>query len=196
MVSRHGPVGRPVVTSHAMIERVAFRRFAQYGFEGTTMDSIATEVGIGRRTLFHYYPSKNDIPWGQFDHTLEGFRRILDQMPAHIPLHESVHRAVLAFNDFPADSLPGHRDRMLLILRTPALQAHSVLRYAEWRAVISQYVARRTGMAQDALLPVAVGQVSLGIALTAYEQWLLLPDASLLVLLDESMAALANYLDR
>src|SRR5213596_499984 len=121
---RRSAVGRPEATSHAEIEQTAFRLFARHGFEATTLDAIATEVGVSRRTLFRYYSSKNDIPWGQFDRTLDGFRKILDAMPNDIPLHEAVHRGVLAFNEFPEDAQPPHRQRMRLILETPTLQAH------------------------------------------------------------------------
>ena len=185
--------GRPEVTSHAEIEQAAFSLFADRGFEATTMDAIAAELGVGRRTLFRYYASKNDIPWGQFDRTLEGFRRILADMPTDIPLHEAVHRGVLAFNEFPEDAQPPHRDRMRLILQTPALQAHSVLRYGEWRGVIAEYVAERKELEPDDLMPRVVGHVSLALALSAYEQWLAMPDTSLPNLLSAAMASLNNY---
>ena len=191
---RRSGAGRPEVTSHAEIEQAAFRLFAEQGFEATTLEAIAAEVGVSRRTLFRYYSSKNDIPWGQFDRTLDGFRQILAGMPTDLPLHEAVHRGVLAFNEFPEDSQPPHRDRMRLILRTPALQAHSVLRYAEWRAVIADYVADRRGLEADDLMPRTVGHVSLALALTAYEQWLESPDASLQTLLEAAMASLAEHL--
>lgn len=191
---RRSGAGRPEVTSHAEIEQVAFRLFAEQGFEATTVEAIAAEVGVSRRTLFRYYSSKNDIPWGQFDRTLDGFRQILAGMPTDLPLHEAVHRGVLAFNEFPEDSQPPHRDRMRLILRTPALQAHSVLRYAEWRAVIADYVADRRGLEADDLMPRTVGHVSLALALSAYEQWLESPDASMPTLLEAAMASLAEHL--
>src|SRR3954452_19033891 len=191
---RRSAAGRPEVTSHAEIEQAAFRLFAERGFEATTLDAIAAEVGVGRRTLFRYYSSKNDIPWGQFDRTLDGFRQILAGMPTDIPLHEAVHRGVLAFNEFPQDAQPPHRERMRLILQTPALQAHSVLRYGEWRAVIAEYVAERRGLEPDHLMPRMVGHVSLALALSAYEQWLESPDASLRILLDDAMASLRTHL--
>ena len=191
---RRSAAGRPEVTSHAEIEQVAFRLFAERGFEATTLDAIATEVGIGRRTLFRYYASKNDIPWGQFDRTLDGFRQILAGMPTDIPLHEAVHGAVLAFNEFPEDAQPSHRERMRLILQTPALQAHSVLRYGEWRAVIAGYVAERLGLRVHDLVPRVVGHVSLALALSAYEQWLDTQDRSLLDLISASMASLTQHL--
>jgi TetR/AcrR family transcriptional regulator, regulator of mycofactocin system len=191
---RRSLAGRPEITSPAAIEQAAFRLFAERGFDGTTLDSIADEVGIGRRTLFRYFPSKNDIPWGQFDRTLDGFRQLLEAMPEELPLHESVHRGVLAFNEFPEDASPPHRDRMRLILRTPALQAHSVLRYAEWRRVIAEYVADRRGLAPGDLLPRTVGHVSLSLALSAYEQWLDEPGAWLPDLIDDAMSALVRHL--
>jgi mycofactocin system transcriptional regulator len=187
-------LGRPVATSHGEIEQAAFRLFADHGFEGTTLDMIAESVGVGRRTLFRYFESKNDIPWGQFDRTLDGFRHLLRSTPNSAPLHEAVHQAVLAFNDFPDDAQPPHRERMRLILETPALQAHSVLRYAEWRQVIAEYVAERTGRPRDDLLPQTVGHVSLALALTAYEAWLADESAALRSLLDDAMSGLRDYL--
>lgn len=185
--------GRPEATSHAQIEQAAFRLFAERGFEQTTLDDIARDVGVSRRTLFRYYASKNDIPWGQFDRTLDGLRNLLTSMPADLPLHQAVHRAVVAFNNFPADAQPPHRDRMRLILQTPALQAHSVLRYAQWRAVIASYVARQRCMGSTDLLPSTVAHVSLALAIAAYEQWLADHNRDLALLLDEAMTGLRTY---
>jgi len=189
-----GARGRPGVTSHGEIEQAAFRLFAEHGFAATTLDAIAAEVGVGRRTLFRYYRSKNDIPWGRFDRTLAGFRALLDAQPSDLPLHEAVHRGVVAFNEFPEDAQPPHRERMRLILTTPELQAHSVLRYQEWRKVIADYVARRTGAAPTDLLPRVVGQVSLALALSAYDAWLADASTPVPVLIDRAMTGLRDYL--
>lgn len=197
-----GPVraaarGRPEATSHAEIEQVAFRLFAQHGFARTTLEAIASEVGVGRRTLFRYYQSKNDIPWGQFERTLDHFRDLLAEQPATAPVHEGVHRAVVEFNRFSNDAHPPHHERMRLILTTAELQAHSVLRYSEWRRVIAEHVAARTSTDADALLPQVAGHVSLALSLSAYEQWLKQPKpnaASLLETIDQAMSALRSYL--
>ncbi len=152
-------VGRPEATSHAAIEQAAFRLFAERGFEATTLDAIADEAGVGRRTLFRYYPSKNDIPWGQFDATLEHFRETLASMPADLPMVQAVHRAIVDFNRFPPDAEPPHFTRIRLILETPALQAHSAIRYAQWRTVIAEYIAARTGQRPEDGLTQLVGYV-------------------------------------
>jgi TetR/AcrR family transcriptional regulator, regulator of mycofactocin system len=187
-------VGRPEATTHADIEAAAFGLFATGGFEHTTLTMIAAEVGVSRRTLFGYYASKNDIPWGQFDRSLARFGAVLEAMPGDIPLWDAVHRGVRAFNDFPADARPPHLQRMRLILGTPALQAHSVLRYVEWRRVISRYVAKRTGAGADAPLPALVGHMSLALALAAYDEWLSDPRRPLLDLIGKQMTLLRDYL--
>ena len=122
------------------IEQAAFRLFAERGFEDTTVDAIAEAVGVSRRTLFRYYASKNDIPWGQFDLTLDHFRTLLASSRRTYPCGGRASRGP-EFNEFPDDAQPSHVERMRLILHTPALQSHSVLRYADWRRVIEDYVA-------------------------------------------------------
>lgn len=187
--------GRPVVTTRAEIEKVAFRLFAERGFDGTTLEAIANEVGVGRRTLFRYYDSKNDIPWGEFSASLDAFRGILASSPPDLALWEAVHRGVLAFNDFDADAMHLHRQRMGLILGTPALEAHSVHRYAAWRGVIADYVAARLGLAADDLVPRMVGHVALALAISAYEQWLIDDATSLPDLIESAMQGLRTFLD-
>jgi hypothetical protein len=59
-----------------------------------------------------------------------------------------------------------------LILDTPALQAHSTLRYAKWRRVVAEYAASRLDLSPDDLVPQTIGHASLGVALAAYERWL------------------------
>lgn len=186
--------GRPVATSHGAIEAAAFRLFAEHGFESTTLEDIAREVGVGRRTLFRYFGSKNDIAWGQFEATLVDFRRGLRDLSDDLPVHEAVRLAVRSFNTLPDGAQAQHRERMRLILDTPALQAHSVLRYAEWRGVIVDFVAERHGLDPGDLLPRTVGHVSLALALAAYEVWLEDEDSVLVDLLDEALSELRRHL--
>jgi TetR/AcrR family transcriptional regulator, regulator of mycofactocin system len=193
MRTGHSP-GRPPATSHAAIEAAAFGLFAERGFDETTADDIAEAVGIGRRTLFRYFPSKFDIPWGEFDQSLAHFRDTLAAMPHDIPVWQAVHRGVVLFNTFDADAVAQHRARMALILQTPALQAHSVLMYEQWRSVIADYVAERYALRSTDLLPRTVGHASLALALSAYEQWLQSETASLEQLLAAAMASLRQFL--
>jgi TetR/AcrR family transcriptional regulator, regulator of mycofactocin system len=186
-----GRAGRRRVTSRDDLEQVAFELFGRQGFDGTTVDDIACAAGIGRRTFFRYFPSKNDVPWGNFEAELERMRVRLKACPAGTPLMDAIRAAIVDFNRIAPEQVPLHRRRMELILRTPALQAHSTLRYAAWRQVIAGFAGERLGQPPDALAPRTIAYVALGAAVAAYEQWLEGENAELSELLDRSMRELA-----
>ena len=186
-----GELGRRRVTSQVELEHIAFGLFATNGFEQTTIDDIAAAAGIGRRTFFRYFPSKNDIPWGMFELELERMRARLKACPAEVPLMDAVRVALVDFNEVDPEQIPWHRRRMELILRVPALLAHSTLRFAAWRDVVAEFVAERAGLRPDGLAPQAIAHAVLGVAIAAYEQWLDDCDADLGALLDSAMRQLA-----
>jgi mycofactocin system transcriptional regulator len=183
-------LGRPPVTSREELEQICLELFIRHGFTETTLDDIAAAAGIARRTFFGYYSSKNDVVWGDFDALLRGMEDWLAHDAADRPLLETLTEAVVRFNDLPAEAVPAHRRRMALILHTPALQAHSTLRYADWRRVVARFAARRLDQPADGLLPQLVGHLALGVALTAYEQWLGDEAADLPALLLAAFAAI------
>jgi TetR/AcrR family transcriptional regulator, regulator of mycofactocin system len=185
-----GQPGRRRATSQAELEHVAFELFEANGFEQTTVEDIATAAGIGRRTFFRYFPSKNDVPWGMFELELERMRARLKTCPRDVQLMDAIRVALVDFNQVEPGQIPLHRRRMALILRVPALLAHSTLRFAAWREVIAEFVADRTGQRPDALAPQAIAHAVLGVAVAAYEQWLDNEDAELGALLDAAIREL------
>jgi mycofactocin system transcriptional regulator len=191
-VSGTGHPGRRRATSRAELEQAAFALFAARGFEGTTVDEIAAAAGIGRRTFFRYFPSKNDIPWGAFEDELERMRVRLKACPPEVPLADALRVALIDFNRVAPAQVPLHRRRMELILRVPTLLAHSTLRFAAWREVVAEFVAERTGRRPDDLAPQAIAHAVLGVAIAAYEHWLDDPDSDLGALLDDAMRQLSG----
>ncbi|MFP5022653.1 mycofactocin system transcriptional regulator [Pseudonocardia phyllosphaerae] len=184
--------GRRPATSRSELEHIALEMFSEQGFEQTTVDDIAHAAGIGRRTFFRYYASKNDVAWGAFDDQLTSMRAVLDAQPRDVPLIEGIRRAVLEFNRVEPAEQPWHRRRLRLILQTPALQAHSTLRYAAWRQVVADHVAERRGEPASELVPQTVGHACLGVCLAAYERWLADDSAQLPDLLDRVFRSLED----
>lgn len=183
--------GRPRATSRASLERVGFELFARDGFDSTTIDDIAAAAGIARRTFFGYFASKNDLVWGDFEEHLDGLRTMLAEADPATPLMDALRDAIIAFNRYDDAEVPWHRQRMRLILRVPTLQGDSAVRYAAWRAIITDFAARRTGAAASELLPRLVGHTALAAAVSAYERWLDDEDADLSALLHEALTAVA-----
>jgi hypothetical protein len=84
---------------------------------------------------------------------------------------DAVAAAAVSSNRYPVELLSELRLRMTLITTVPALQAHSALRYADWRAVIAEYVAARRGERPGDLVPQTVAFAALGASMAAFSVW-------------------------
>lgn len=179
--------GRPPATSRASLERLGFELFARNGFDDTTIDDIASAAGIARRTFFRYFASKNDLVWGDFEEHLGRLRDLLASSDPDTPAMDVLREAIMEFNRFDITEVPWHRQRMRLILRVPTLQGDAAVRYAAWRAIITDFAAERTGLPPDTLIPRLIGHAALAAAVSAYESWLDNDEADLPALLDQAL---------
>ena len=167
-----GGRGRPPATSRTSVAQVALALFDERGFEETTVDDIATALGVGRRTVFRYFASKNDIVWGDFNLVLQRLERDLSGQGDELAPIDAIAAAAISSNRYPPEQLPELRTRLTLITTVPALQAHSMLRYAAWRAVIAAYTARRRGENPEDLIPQTLAFASLGTSIAAFSYWI------------------------
>jgi mycofactocin system transcriptional regulator len=186
--------GRPPGTSRSAVSRTALEMFAEHGFEETTVDDVAEALGVSRRTLFRYFASKNDMVWGDFDWVLERLRHYLDVATPDEPLHEALRRAAVESNRYEDEQLPELRIRMRLITGVPALQAHSTLRYAEWREVIAEWVAKRLRCGAGDLIPQTVAHAALGTSMAAFLVWVDDPSSDLVANLEQAYRLLGGGL--
>ena len=192
-VSQHR-VGRRRSTTWDHISNVAIDLFAAQGFDEVSVDDVAEAAGIARRTLFRYYPSKNALPWGDFDVHLDHMRDLLAGVEPDVPIGEALRTALLAFNSFDEQETARHRQRMRVILETAALQAYSMTMYGGWRAVVAVFVAQRLGSKAEDLVPQTVAWTMLGVALSAYENWLADETVSLADALGDAFDTVSNGL--
>jgi mycofactocin system transcriptional regulator len=188
-------VGRRRSTSWDHISNVAIELFAARGFDDVSVDDVAEAAGIARRTLFRYYPSKNALPWGDFEAHLTHMRDLLSNLDPDVPIGDALRTALLAFNTFDDAETARHRQRMRVILQTAALQAYSMTMYAGWRAVVAAFVARRLGAKDEDVVPQTVAWTMLGVALSAYEHWLADETVSLMGALGDAFDVVSPGLD-
>ena len=53
------------------IVKRALNDFMQYGFKTFTMDDLANKMGMSKKTLYEYFPSKSDLVEATLDYALE-----------------------------------------------------------------------------------------------------------------------------
>jgi mycofactocin system transcriptional regulator len=171
-MSPQSRVGRRRSTTPEHITDVALELFTARGFAEVSVDDVAQAAGIARRTLFRYYASKNAILWGDFAAHLAHLQELLDNVDPQVATGEALRAALLEFNTFDECETVRHRQRMRVILETAELQAYSMTMYAGWREVMAGFIAARLGVKTTDPLPQTVAWTMLGVALSAYEQWL------------------------
>lgn len=184
--------GRPPSTSARELELIALNLFATNGFDDTSVEQIAAEAGISRRTFFRYFDTKTDVLWHNFDHEVAQLRTALATAPADASLLEAIREAVLAVNGYTAADAAELRLRMNLINSSPALAASAAAHYDAWEQAIINFAATRLHTRPTALRPTAIGRATLAVCRAAYEQWSLRADTNLTRYLDQALRLLAS----
>jgi mycofactocin system transcriptional regulator len=187
--------GRPPGTSRRELELIALRLFTDQGFDSTTIEQIAAEAGVSKRTFFRYFSSKSGVLWSEFDSEVETIRVALAEVPATVPMMDAIRRAVVSANHYGPQDVPELRIRTNLIGCVPALQSSAALHYDAWERAISDFAATRIGQPADSLYPLAVGRATLAACRAAYDRWSARADADRTFYLDAALAALAAGFD-
>ncbi|MDQ2812655.1 MAG: mycofactocin system transcriptional regulator [Actinomycetota bacterium] len=190
-----GRRGRPPGTSRRELELIALRLFTDQGFDSTTIEQIAAEAGVSKRTFFRYFGSKASVLWSEFDREVDTIAAALAEVPAEVPMMDAIRRAVVRANHYGPQDVPELRMRMNLIGCVPALQSSTAVHYDAWERAISDFAAVRIGQPADSLYPLAVGRATLAACRAAYDRWSARADAELPCYLDAALAALAAGFD-
>jgi TetR/AcrR family transcriptional regulator, regulator of mycofactocin system len=183
--------GRPPGTSRRELELIALRLFTEQGFDNTTIEQIAAEAGVSKRTFFRYFSSKSSVLWSEFDSEVEAIRAALAEVPETMPMMEAIRRVVVTVNHYGPRDVPELRMRMNLIGLVPALQSSTAPHYDAWERAISDFAATRLGQPADSLYPLAVGRATLAACRAAYDRWSARADGDLTTYLDAALSALA-----
>ena len=63
----------------------AIRLFGEQGFAGTTIDQIAEAADVSRATVFHYFPTKESIVFGDAPQAIAALAALLEDAPEVVP---------------------------------------------------------------------------------------------------------------
>jgi len=144
-----------------------------HGFDGVTIDDIAVEAGVSRRTFFRYFASKEDVLLADHQLRLEELQEAFGGRPREEPVLTALRNALLSM----AFDYEQERQRLLIRARvmaeSPSLQARSLLRQRSWEDAVRAMVASRLEVdpARD-LRPAVVAATTLAALRVAFTAWL------------------------
>lgn len=126
----------------AEIRKAAMQLFLERGFDATTVDQIAEAAGISRRSFFHYFPTKEDVVFGDLAALGETLRAALEARPATESAWDALRAALKTLG--PADPSPEVTLAIARMYRdTPSLRARHLEKHLRWQELLAPDITRR-----------------------------------------------------
>jgi AcrR family transcriptional regulator len=177
----------------AEIAEVAFRVFAERGFDQVTATEVAAAAGISRASFFRYFESKEDAVFVAQEEMGTNVAAALRERPggedAWTALRRALDVAVATYQRSPDEALA----RLRLIKCTPNLRAHQLERLAQWKEAIGTALAERLRVNGDDIKVEALVGAALGALDAASTRWAQSDGAAdLIELIDEAFAVIAE----
>ncbi|MEU5247317.1 TetR family transcriptional regulator [Streptomyces asoensis] len=121
----------------------AFRLFLERGYEQTTIEDIVTLAGVGRRSFFRYFPSKEDVVFPDHERCLADMTAFLAASGRE---HEPVRRVcdaarlvLLMYAENPSFSVQRYR----LTKQVPGLRAYELSVVWRYERALADYLRGR-----------------------------------------------------
>lgn len=127
------------------IGTAAMRLFLERGFEATTMEQIANEAGISRRSLFRYFGTKEDIVLGNLVEAGMAVRDALEARPAGEPPWEAMRAALESLALEPGYSPERNLAISKMLYGTPSLRAAHLEKQLRWQELLVPNIQTRLG---------------------------------------------------
>jgi AcrR family transcriptional regulator len=130
----------------------AFRLFLERGYEQTTVDDIVALAGVGRRSFFRYFPSKEDVVFPDHERCLADMQAFLAASPEDTdPVRRVCDAARLVLSMYaenPAFSV----QRYHLTKKVPGLRAYELSVVWRYERALAEYLRGRLGGRPDGIL--------------------------------------------
>lgn len=155
------------------IADTGLRLFLRNGYEATTLDAIAEEAGISRRTFFYYFKSKEDIILAWQGGLAETIRRaILEQSTKQTPL-EAVKNALVGLTA-SYESVQARKQMMEIdrfIRANETLRAREATKYAQQEQAVFEALCAMWPQPKRRTALRLVAMISIGAFRLAIDRW-------------------------
>lgn len=139
-VSGPGPSGKAPMRE-VLIE-AAFQLFVEHGFERTTVDDIVARAGVGRRSFFRYFPSKEDVVFPDHERCLTEMSAFLATSTDGEPLDVICDAARLVMRMYAANP-EFSVQRYRLTREVPSLRGYELSVVHRYERTLAHYLRQR-----------------------------------------------------
>ncbi len=121
----------------------ALQLFVERGFEQTTVDDIVALAGVGRRSFFRYFPSKEDVVFPDHQRALRELTEFLQQGTGEEDAVRHACDAARLVMQMYAEDRPFSVARFRLTRTVPALRTHELSEVRRYERVLADYLRGR-----------------------------------------------------
>ncbi len=129
----------------AEVSEVAFRLFAEQGFDNTTVEQIAAEAGLSRTTFFRYFGTKEELVLGKMAEFGHEVAAALAARPESERPWEALRRAFDLVAQPRVDESEPSMNLMQLFSDACSLMTRQWEKEQGWQSILAPEIARRLG---------------------------------------------------
>ncbi|MFB7087712.1 TetR family transcriptional regulator [Streptomyces sp. NPDC056296] len=123
----------------------AFQLFLERGYEQTTVDDIVALAGVGRRSFFRYFPSKEDVVFPDHERCLADMTAFLAASPEDADPVTRVCAAARLVLRMYAENPAFSVQRYHLTKKVPGLRAYELSVVWRYERALAEYLRGRLG---------------------------------------------------
>jgi AcrR family transcriptional regulator len=133
------------------IARAAHELFVERGYHATTLPDIAQAADVSTRTIFAYFPSKEDILFSDFPLMKDALARALAERPEGQDALETVREFILSSNK--AEETEVDEQVRMCVDTDETLRSHLRARITQLEELLTPEIAKDLGASADDLRP-------------------------------------------
>ncbi|HJR46282.1 MAG TPA: TetR family transcriptional regulator [Actinomycetota bacterium] len=153
------------------LEEAAIRLFLEKGYSGTSIEDIASEAEVSRRTFFRYFGSKEGVIFADADQQGAAMVQALLAQPRDVPPLNAYRDAIVALSQVVASDQEAILAKQKVVMNTFELRTRASEIARQWRGRFAETLATRAGRDQPDESDGILAGVAIAVLTAAIEDW-------------------------
>jgi len=150
-----------------LIAETARSLFTERGFDAVTVDEVAREADVSRKTVFNYFPTKEDLVYWRLETFESELLTAIDERAPGESITGAFGRFVLERRGLLAQQDSGAVERLAaltrMIVESPALLARERQIFERYTASLAKLIAEQTRARPGAVEPWVAANALMGV---------------------------------
>jgi len=141
------------------ITSAAWKLFNRRGFDAVTVADIAREANVSEKTVFNYFPTKEDLVFGAGMQRAAKLVELVQARPQDASIVEPFRRWTMDYLDRVEHDPPDELTAIpRLVMRSDQLRARLFIGWEQEASLLGPVIAEQVGERPDSVLPVVVAR--------------------------------------